>query len=178
VTGYHIILREHWCNVAVLNVHAPWEDKSNDTKNSFYEESGCAFDQFPRYDTKIMFSDFNTKVGREDIFKSTIGNKTSDKISNDNGVRVVNLASSKKRLSKASSSLTVTFSNTRGPPLNERHTTRLITVSQIREDIQVYLMSDLSEGLTVILTTILIVAKFRERPAVSKQVAQKMDTER
>jgi hypothetical protein len=39
--------------------------------------------------------DFNAKVGREDIFKPTIGNENSNKKSNDNGVRVVNFASSK-----------------------------------------------------------------------------------
>jgi endonuclease/exonuclease/phosphatase family metal-dependent hydrolase len=39
--------------------------------------------------------DFNAKVGREDIFKLTIGNENSRKISNDNGVRVVNFATSK-----------------------------------------------------------------------------------
>jgi hypothetical protein len=40
---------------------------------------------------KILLGDFNAKVGREDIFKPTIGNESSHEISNDNGVRVVNL---------------------------------------------------------------------------------------
>jgi hypothetical protein len=39
--------------------------------------------------------DFNVKVGREDIFKSKPGNESLHKISNDNGVRVVNSAASK-----------------------------------------------------------------------------------
>jgi hypothetical protein len=33
----YIILRGHWCNTVVMNVHAPCEDKSNDVKDSFYE---------------------------------------------------------------------------------------------------------------------------------------------
>jgi hypothetical protein len=37
----------------------------------------------------------NAKVGREDIFKSTIKNESLHQISNDNGVRVVNFATSK-----------------------------------------------------------------------------------
>jgi hypothetical protein len=41
-----------------------------------------------------LLGDFNTKVGREDIFKPTIGNENLHKISNDNGVRVVNFATS------------------------------------------------------------------------------------
>jgi hypothetical protein len=44
---------------------------------------------------KILLEDLNAKVGREDIFKTTIGNESLHEISNDNGVRVVNLATSK-----------------------------------------------------------------------------------
>jgi len=34
----YIVLRGRWCNIIVLNVHAPSEEKSGDSKNSFYEE--------------------------------------------------------------------------------------------------------------------------------------------
>jgi hypothetical protein len=34
----YIVLRGPWCNIIVLNVHAPSEDKSDDLKDSFYEE--------------------------------------------------------------------------------------------------------------------------------------------
>jgi hypothetical protein len=44
---------------------------------------------------KIMLGDFNAKVGREDIFKPTIGNESLHEVSNDNGVRLVNFATSK-----------------------------------------------------------------------------------
>jgi exonuclease III len=64
----HIILRDRWCNIIVVNVHAPCEDTSDDIKDSLYEELGRVFDQFPRYDMKILLGDFNAKVGREDIF--------------------------------------------------------------------------------------------------------------
>jgi hypothetical protein len=85
----YIMLRGCWCIIVVLNVHALCEDKSNDVKDSFFEELGCVFDQFPKYDKKIFWGDFNAKVGREDILKQTTGNESSHKISNDNGVRVV-----------------------------------------------------------------------------------------
>jgi hypothetical protein len=91
----YIILRGRWCNIIVVNVNAPCEDTSDDIKDSFYEELGHVFDQFPRYDMKILLGDFNAKVGREDIFKPTIRNESSHEISNDNGVRVVNFATSK-----------------------------------------------------------------------------------
>jgi hypothetical protein len=83
-----------WCNVIDVNLHAPCEDTSDDKKDSFYEEVGRVFDQFPRYNMKILLGDFNAKVGREDIFKPTIGKESSHEISNDNAVRVVNFATS------------------------------------------------------------------------------------
>jgi hypothetical protein len=43
----------------------------------------------------IFLGDFNAKVGREDIFKSTIANESSHEIRNDNGGRAVNFATSK-----------------------------------------------------------------------------------
>jgi hypothetical protein len=44
---------------------------------------------------KILLGDFNSKVGREDFFRPTIGNESFHEISNDNGVRLVNFATSK-----------------------------------------------------------------------------------
>jgi hypothetical protein len=62
-------------------VHAPCEDTRDGIKDSFYEELGRVFDQFPKYDMKILLGDFNANVGRKDIFKPTIGNESSDEIS-------------------------------------------------------------------------------------------------
>jgi hypothetical protein len=53
------------------------------------------FDKFPKYNMKILLGDFNAKVGREDLFKPTIGNESLHEISNDIGVRLVNFATSK-----------------------------------------------------------------------------------
>jgi hypothetical protein len=50
---------------------------------------------------KILLGDFNAKVGREDISKSTIGNESLHEISNDNGVRVVNFSTSKNLIVKS-----------------------------------------------------------------------------
>jgi hypothetical protein len=74
VIGCQIILRDSWCHIIVLNIHAPTEDKTDDVKDSFYEEVERVFDKFPKYHMKILLRDFNAKVGREDIFKPTIWN--------------------------------------------------------------------------------------------------------
>jgi hypothetical protein len=42
-----------------------------------------------------LLEDFNANVGREDILKPTVGNESLHGIGNDNGVRVVNSATSK-----------------------------------------------------------------------------------
>jgi hypothetical protein len=42
-----------------------------------------------------LLGGFSAKVGREDTFKPTIGNDGLHQISNDNGVRVINCATSK-----------------------------------------------------------------------------------
>jgi hypothetical protein len=43
---------------------------------------------------RILLGDFNAKVGREDIFNPEIQNETIHEISNDDGVKVVNFATS------------------------------------------------------------------------------------
>ena len=83
------------CNIIVLNVHAPSEEKSDDSKDSFYEELEQVFHHFPKYHMKVILGDFNEKVGRENIFKPTIGNESIHPDSNDNGVIIVTFATSK-----------------------------------------------------------------------------------
>jgi hypothetical protein len=41
----YMTLRGRWCNIIVLNVHAPREDKSDDVKDKFYEEIARVYDQ-------------------------------------------------------------------------------------------------------------------------------------
>jgi hypothetical protein len=85
-------------------------------------------DEYPRYDTKILLGDFNMNVDRENIFKLTERNESLHAISNVNGVRAVNFATSKNLVVKSTMFPHPTFINTPGPLLRERHTTRLITL--------------------------------------------------
>jgi hypothetical protein len=68
--SYNIVLRGRWCNIIVLNAHAPTEEKGDVSKNSFYEELEEVFDHFPKYYVKILLGDFNAKVGREVYFQT------------------------------------------------------------------------------------------------------------
>jgi hypothetical protein len=88
----YIMLKGRWCSIIALNARAPTQEKSDGSKDSFSEELEQVFDRFPKYLIKILLEGFNAKLGRENIFKPTIGNDRLHEDSNDNGVRVVNFA--------------------------------------------------------------------------------------
>ena len=43
----YIVLKGRWPNIIPVNVHAPSEEKSEESKDSFYEELEQFFDHFP-----------------------------------------------------------------------------------------------------------------------------------
>jgi hypothetical protein len=158
-------------------VHAPCEDKSDDTKISFYEKLG-RFYQFPRNDEDIFLGDFNAKLGREDIFKLTTENKTLHESSNKNRVRVVNFATPKNLALRSTmfphcNIHKYIWSSPDGKMHNQidnvltdrRRHSRILDVQSFR-------------GADCDTHQYLVVAKMRERLAVSKRAAQKTDTER
>ena len=51
-------------------MHAPSEEKSDDSKDRFYEELEQGFDHFPTYHMKILLGDFPAKVERERKFSN------------------------------------------------------------------------------------------------------------
>jgi hypothetical protein len=120
----YITLKGNWCDIIVLNVHAPTEDKDDDIKDSFHKGLEQVFDQFPKYHMKILLGDSNAKVRRKDTFKIIIGNESLHEASNGNGVRVVNFATL-KNLPGAQHSHTTTFISTLGH-LMVSHTIRQI----------------------------------------------------
>ena len=83
----YIVLNGRWLHIIVVNVHAPSEEKSEELKDSFYEELEEVLDYFSKYYMKILLGEFNAKLGREDIFKPIIGQESLHQDSNENGVR-------------------------------------------------------------------------------------------
>jgi hypothetical protein len=165
-------------NIIVLNVHAPSEEKSDEAKDSFYEELEQVFDHFLKYHMKVLLGDFNAKVGREDVFKPTIGNDGLHQESNDNGVRVVNFATSKNLVVKSTmfphrDIHKYTWTSPDGKTNNQidhvlidrRRQTNILDVRSFR-------------GADCDTDHYLVVAKVREKLAVSKQAAQTFDGER
>jgi hypothetical protein len=90
----YIVLRGRWCNIIVLNEHAPNVVKNNDSQDSLYDELGQVFDHLPKYHMKSILRDFNANLGRQGIFKPS-ANESVYQDSNDIGVRVLNFHTSK-----------------------------------------------------------------------------------
>jgi endonuclease/exonuclease/phosphatase family metal-dependent hydrolase len=127
---------------------------------------------------KNLLGDFNAKVGREDTFKPAIGKESLHQDSNDTGVRVVNFATSKNLVVKSTmfphrNIHKYTWTSPNGKTHNQidhiqidrRWHSSIVNVRSFR-------------GADCDTDHHLVVAKVRERLAVSKQAAQKFDAER
>jgi len=44
----YIVLRGRWLNIIVVNVHAPSQENSDESNDSFYDELEQVFDQLPK----------------------------------------------------------------------------------------------------------------------------------
>jgi hypothetical protein len=127
---------------------------------------------------KILLGDFNAKVGRENIFKPTNGKESLHEISKDNGVRIVNFATSKDLAVKST-----LFPRRRihkhtwtSPEGNTHNQIDHILIDRRRYssilDVRSFRAADCDTD------QYLVVPKVRERLVVSKRAAQKIDTER
>jgi len=174
----YIVLRGRWLHNILANVHASSKEKSEGLKDSFYEELEEVFDHFPKYHMKILLGDFNAKVGREDIFKLIIGQESLHQDSNDNGVRIINFATSKNLVVKSTMfphpnihKYTWTFPD--GKTHNQiDHVLRDRRWHSSVLDVRSFRGSECDTD------HYLVIAKVRERLAVGKQATQRLDRHR
>ena len=73
------------------------EEKSDVSKDSFYEELEKVFGHSANYHMKSLLGDFNAKVGRENIFTPIIWNEDN----NNNGVRTLNFSTARNLVLKS-----------------------------------------------------------------------------
>ncbi len=92
-----------------------------------FEELEQVLYRFPKYHMKIVLGDFNAKVEKENIFKPTIGNESLHQDSADNGVGIINLATSNNLVLKGTMFRQRDFHKCTGPLLMGRFTIILIT---------------------------------------------------
>jgi len=127
---------------------------------------------------KMLLGDFNAKVGRENIFKPTIGQESLHQDRNDNGIRLVNFATSKN----------LDVKSTMFPHRNIHKYTWASPDGKTHNQIDHVLIdrrwhsSVLYErsfrGADCDTDHYLVIAEVRERLAVGKQAAQRFDRQR
>jgi hypothetical protein len=111
---------------------------------------------------EILLGDFNVKVGREDIFEPTFRNESLNEISNNDGVRVVNFATSnilivKSKMSPHHNVHKCTWTTPDGKTHNKNH-----HVSTDKEGYSNIVEIQSFRGAGCGIDHYLVVAKFRE----------------
>ena len=118
----------------------------------------------------ILLGDFNAKVGRENIFKPSIGIESLHQVSNDNGVRIVKFATSKNLVENIHKYSYIsldgkTHSQTDHILIDRRWLSIILDVRSFR-------------GADCDTDHYMVVSNVRERLGVSKQAEQSFDMER
>jgi exonuclease III len=88
-------LKGRFFNISIVSVHAPTEEKDEEVKDAFYEALDKTYDELPLHDVKIIMGDLNAKIGKEELFRPTIGCYSKHAESNDNGLRIIDFAMEK-----------------------------------------------------------------------------------
>jgi hypothetical protein len=54
-------IRMKFCNMCIINVHAPSEEKGEHEKDTFYQDRDRTVDSLPSNDVELILRDFNEK---------------------------------------------------------------------------------------------------------------------
>ena len=81
----NVRLKGKYHNITIINIHAPTEEKDEDTKERFYAELQQIQEKVPKHDLLIIIGDYNAKIGRERVYQKAIRNHTLHETSNRNG---------------------------------------------------------------------------------------------
>lgn len=143
--------------------------KPQSEKEEFYEDLERVYRQCPKNNIKIILSDMNAKVGQEQIYILTVGRNSLHQGSNDNGIRMINLAAS----------LNMTISSTWFPHKDIHKATWVFSDGNTRNQIDHFLIdaghgSDVMDccsyrGANIDSDHYLVIAKIRARIAVARK---------
>jgi hypothetical protein len=87
-------IRAHFFDITFICVHAPTEEADDEDK-SFYEKLEATYDWVLGHDVKIVLGDTNAKIGKEAVYRPTIGRYSVHNECNNNGTTLVDFATSK-----------------------------------------------------------------------------------
>jgi endonuclease/exonuclease/phosphatase family metal-dependent hydrolase len=85
-------LRGKFYNLTLISAYAPTEEAQDEVKEQFYEELNIVLEQVSKHDAVIVMGDFNAKVGKEKSNGLVAGKYTLHNETNDNGLRLCQLA--------------------------------------------------------------------------------------
>jgi len=72
-------------NITLINVYAPTEDHTEETKEQLYDNLEYLLDKEPISDTIIILDDVNAQVGKERLYNEVTGQHTLYEETNRNG---------------------------------------------------------------------------------------------
>ena len=81
--------------MSIIDEHRPRIGSTDYEKQALYAQLEREYDHSPKHDVKVVSGNLNVKVGQEEVYKSTIGSFSVHQLTNDNGLRLINFASSK-----------------------------------------------------------------------------------
>lgn len=90
-----LIVKAKFFDTVFINVHAPTEEKSQEEKEEFYAQIEDILSRINNSKIRIILGDMNAKIGTEQFLKPTIGKYSLHETTNDNGMKLVDLATGK-----------------------------------------------------------------------------------
>lgn len=90
----YLRVKGRFFNLSIINVHTLTENKEDAIKDEFYEELERLYDSRLKNDIKIIIGDFDTQIGREQIYRGCIGRHSIHENTHDNGSRLADFAMS------------------------------------------------------------------------------------
>ena len=72
-------------NITLINVYAPTEDHTEETKEQFYDTLRYLLDKTPKNDTIIILGDVNAQLGKDRIYNEVTGQHILHEETNRNG---------------------------------------------------------------------------------------------
>jgi hypothetical protein len=114
--------------------------KNEEEKDNFFDDSVKTYEKCPGRDVKIITGDLNVKINKEDIYRPRIGIYSGHTKSYDNGIRLINFASSQNMLTVSTCLITDihkmtwkspggnTFNQTDHLVIDTRHPSNLLAI--------------------------------------------------
>ena len=79
-----IRIKGKYNNITLINVYAPTEDHTEETKEEFYDNLEYLLDKTPKSDTIIILGDVNAQLGKKRLYKEVTGERNLHEETNRN----------------------------------------------------------------------------------------------